>query len=399
MRTTNENKTLKSFKPTYQAIAIAGLLLSGLNGFAQQDAKANTGEGTEKGIGKIHIGLVYPLSSNGTHAPLDTNNFSLHLLAGVSSVEKGFSFAGFSNIIRNEATGTQIGLFSNHIGKKANGFQIAGFLNTYGSAEGASFAGFANISKGNVKGAQFAGFSNIAKDVHGAQLAGFMNTANAVKGSQLAGFINLARKNVSASQLAGFINKAEDVKGSQFAGFINIAKKVKGIQAAGFINIADNSDYPIGIINLVKRGEKSISLTTDETQTSILSFRSGGKVTYGILGIGYNLKNKKEVYAMEAGIGAHWFQSSFFRLHTELTATVLESFKTGEYFKSSFRVLPALRIGNHLELFGGPSINFLSTNTTEGKNLHKKFIRTWGDPAGSFQALYLGYSGGIQFIF
>ncbi|MCX2449895.1 hypothetical protein OQX61_01310 [Pedobacter sp. PLR] len=423
MRTSNYNKTFKTVKPAYQAVALTGFLLSGLTGFAQSEAtgvkntaahasisstegrngladlSTRTIQQIEKGVEKIHIGLVYPLSSNGKHAPLDTNNLSIHLLAGVSSVEKGFTFAGFSNIVRNEATGTQIAMFSNHISKKATGLQIAGFLNTYEEGDGAAFAGFANIAKGNIKGVQFAGFSNIAKDVKGAQFAGFLNKANSVKGSQLAGFINIARKNVSASQLSGFINKAEDVKGSQFAGFINIAQKVKGIQGAGFINIADSSDYPIGIINLVKKGEKSLSLTMDETQTSMLSFRSGGKVTYGIIGIGYNFKNKKEVYAMEAGLGAHWFQSSSFRLNTELTATVLENFKAGEYFKSSLRILPALSIGNHLELFGGPSLNFLSTNTTEGKDLHQKFIHTWGDRANDFQALYLGYSGGIQFIF
>ncbi|WP_316749038.1 hypothetical protein [Pedobacter gandavensis] len=420
MRTPNYHKTLKT---SYQALALSGLLLSGISGFAQSETannksrsetnRANPGDSSsfamkhvnrtiqtiEKGLGKTHIGLTYPLSSNGKHAPLDTNNFSFHLLAGTSSVENGFSFAGFSNIIRNEATGTQIALFSNHIGKKATGVQFAGFLNTYGKGDGAAFAGFANVSKGNINGVQFAGFLNIAKDVKGAQFAGFLNKANSVQGSQLAGFLNIAGKNVSASQLAGFINKAEDVKGSQFAGFINIAKKVKGVQAAGFINIADSSDYPIGIINLVKKGEKSISLTLDETQTSMLSFRSGGKVTYGMIGIGYNLKNKKEVYAMEVGLGAHWFQSSSFRLNTELTGSVLESFKTGEYFKSSLRILPALRIGNHLELFAGPSLNFLSTNTTEGRNLHKQYIHTWSDRGHDFQALYLGYSGGIQVIF
>lgn len=401
MRTTLYNKTLKSFQAAFLTLPIAGLLLSSLNSFAQSDLGSQIiqGHNTEKGVGRIHVGLIYPLSSNGTHAPLDTNNLSLHLLAGVSSVERGFSFAGFSNIISNEANGTQIALFSNHIGKQATGFQMAGFLNTYGSGDGAAFAGFANFSKGNVKGAQFAGFGNFAKELNGVQFSGFLNKANSVRGSQLAGFINIANKNVSASQFSGFINKAEDVKGSQFAGFINIARKVKGVQAAGFINIADSSDYPIGILNLVRRGEKGISLTMDETETAMLSFRSGGKVTYGILGIGYNLKNKKEVYAMEAGLGAHWFRSSAFRLNTELSGTVLEAFKKGEYFKSSFRLLPALSIGNHLELFAGPSINFLSTNTGEGRALHKKFIHTWGDRMGDFQALYLGYSGGIQFIF
>lgn len=375
-------------KNILKALGFTGLLISGMTGFAQ-----------DKNPGKIHIGFVYPLSTNGIHAPLDTNRLSFHLLAGVSSVETGFTFAGFSNIIRNEATGTQFAAFSNHIGKKAEGLQIAGFANIYGEGKGAAFAGFGNISRGNVKGAQFAGFGNIAKDVDGAQFAGFFNKATSVKGAQLAGFMNLSSKDISCSQLAGFINKAENVGGSQFAGFINIAKKVKGVQGAGFINIADSSDYPIGIINLVKNGEKGISVTTDEITSTMLSFRSGGKVLYGIIGIGYNFKNKDEVYAMEAGFGAHWFQSKSFRLNTELTGMSVESFKAGEYFKSSLKVLPALRIGKHFEIFGGPSLNFISTNTAEGRSLHTKFIHTWGNKWGnSLQALYIGYGGGIQFI-
>lgn len=375
-------------KNILKALGFTGLLISGITGFAQ-----------DKNPGKIHIGFVYPLSTNGIHAPLDTNRLSFHLLAGVSSVETGFTFAGFSNIIRNEATGTQFAAFSNHIGKKAEGLQIAGFANIYGEGKGAAFAGFGNISRGNVKGAQFAGFGNIAKDVDGAQFAGFFNKATSIKGAQLAGFMNLSSKDISCCQLAGFINKAENVGGSQFAGFINIAKKVKGVQGAGFINIADSSDYPIGIINLVKNGEKGISVTTDETTSTMLSFRSGGKVLYGIIGIGYNFKNKDEVYAMEAGFGAHWFQSKSFRLNTELTGMSVESFKAGEYFKSSLKVLPALRIGKHFEIFGGPSLNFISTNTAEGRSLHTKFIHTWGNKWGnSLQALYIGYGGGIQFI-
>jgi hypothetical protein len=216
MNTFYNRKTQPSnpFKGFLKAFGFTGFLLSGINSFAQ-----------DTNPGKIHIGFVYPLSTNGTHAPLDTNRFSFHLLAGVSSVEKGFTFAGFSNIVRNEATGTQFAAFSNHIGKKAEGLQIAGFANTYGEGQGAAFAGFGNISRGNVKGAQLAGFGNIAKDVDGAQLAGFFNKATSVKGAQLAGFMNLSNKDVSSSQLAGFINKAENVGGSQFAGFINIAKK------------------------------------------------------------------------------------------------------------------------------------------------------------------------------
>lgn len=318
--------------------------------------------------GKIHFGLVYPISTNGAHAPLDTNNLSLHLLAGVSASEQGAAFAGLANIVRHDSRGPQ-------------------------------FAGLANVNCGNLDGVQFSGFINTAKTVTGAQFAGFMNAAAALNGSQVAGFMNYASRKVGVSQIAGFMNKAADVDGAQVAGFINIAGKVKGAQIAGFINIADSSDYPIGIINIIKNGEKSIGISLDENLTTMLSFRSGGKKLYGILGLGYNFRNDKEVYAMEAGLGAHFFQSNTFRLNTEAIAGSIDSFKSGDYFKSSLKILPALRIGR-IELFGGPSLNFISTNTQEGRELYSHFIKTWqNNHGGDFKALYLGYGAGIQLLF
>ncbi|RZL46039.1 MAG: hypothetical protein EOP00_16245 [Pedobacter sp.] len=350
--------------------------------------------------GKIHVGLVYPLSTNGTRAPLDTNNLSIHLLIGVSAAERGPSFAGFSNLILKDAVGSQFAGFSNHIGGAADGAQFAGFANTYGGGKGAAFAGFTNIAHGDVKGAQFSGFANFAYNVNGAQFAGFLNYAKRINGLQLAGFGNIAIGNVGESQIAGFINKAADVKGTQLAGFINIAKKVKGSQIAGFINIADSSDYPIGIINIIKNGEKSIGLAIDETETTLLSFRSGGKVFYGIIGVGYNLKNEDEVYAAELGLGAHLFSSPVFSLNTELVATTLEDFKEADYFKSSFRLMPNLKLFKTLGIFGGPSLNFVTTNSDEGKQLYTKNFHTWHNRWGrDYNALYMGYTAGLHILF
>lgn len=309
-----------------KVILFALLLLTSLNLLAQLP-------------GKIHLGFIYPLSTNGTHAPLDTNTLSIHLLAGVSAAERGLTFAGFSNFIRKDAIGSQFAGFSNHIGGKADGAQFAGFVNTYGGGKGAAFAGFANIAHG-------------------------------------------------------------EVRGVQFAGFINIANTVKGAQFAGFINIADSSDYPIGIINLIKNGEKSIGVSTDETQTTMLSFRSGGKTLYGIIGIGYNFKNSDEVYAAELGLGAHFFTSNAFNLNTEVVATTLESFNPGDYFKSTFRLMPNVKLFKTLGIFGGPSFNFVTTNTNEGKQLYTKNLRNWDNKWGNnYNAIYLGYTLGLHILF
>lgn len=330
---------------------------------------------------KTHIGLIYPLSSNGRHAPLDSNSFSFNLLAGVSAAEDGFTLAGLTNIIHHTAKGVQIAGFSNHIGQKAEGTRVAGLMNITGESQGLSVAGFLNKSN-DMKGAQVAGFLNKAKDVS-SQVAGFTNLADHVKGIQVAGFLNKA-KNTS----------------SQVAGFMNIAKKVKGVQVAAFMNVADSSDYPIGLINLIKNGEKSIGITVDDNLTTMLTFRSGGRILYGIIGAGYNFKNDKEVYAFEAGLGAHVYTSQAFRLNIELAANSLHSFKVGEYFKSSIRILPAFKITPHIELFGGPTFNYVNTNTTEGRKLTEKFISKWDSKNSTrLQGIYAGYIGGVQYIF
>jgi len=287
---------------------------------------------------KTHIGLVYPLSSNGRHAPLDSNSFSLNLIAGVSAAEDGFTLAGLTNIIHHTSKGIQIAGFSNHIGQKAEGTRVAGLMNITGESQGLS--------------------------------------------------------------VAGFLNKSNDMKGTQVAGFMNIAKKVKGVQVSTFINVADSSDYPIGLINLIKNGEKSIGITVDDNLTTLLTFRSGGRILYGIIGAGYNFKNDKEVYAFEAGLGAHVYTSQAFRLNIELAAVSLENFKAGEYFKSSLRILPAFKITPHIEVFGGPTFNYVNTNTAEGRELTDKFISKWDSKNNTrLQGIYAGYTAGVQYVF
>lgn len=374
--------------------AINALLFTGLS-----LGLALTASAQEQQSRKIHVGIVYPISTNGTHAGLDSNKFSFNLIGGLSAGEQGATIAGITNVVRGNARGLQLAGFSNHISKTAGGAQFAGFMNTYGAGEGFAIAGFTNIAAGKVTGAQFAGFANIAKDTKGLQLAGFLNKAGELSGSQFAGFANIA-KSVSAVQLAGFLNKANDVKGSQIAGFINIAKKVKGVQFASFMNVADSSDYPIGFINIVKNGEKSLAITTDEHLTTLLSFRSGGKYLYGILGVGYNFENKDKVYAYEAGFGAHLFQSTQFRVNTEIVASSLLDFKRRDYFKSSLRILPAFKLSQSIEIFAGPALHFVNTDSEEGKNMTKHYIKSWDLKSGNnLNALYLGYTGGIQYIF
>jgi hypothetical protein len=335
---------------------------------------------TAQTLDQIHVGFIYPISSHGTHAADYTNIFSLHALAGLSHEERGVTISGMTSVITNDASGVQIAGFSNHIGGLADGFKAAGFINTYGSGRGFQTAGFANIARGNVTGLQIAGFINTARDRKGIQLAGFSNFASDVKGHQV----------------SGFINKAEDVKGIQAAGFMNVAKKVKGVQLAGFLNIADSSENPIGIINIIKEGEQYIGLSVDDNLTTQLAFRSGGKNLYGIIAVGNNFRNTKDIYSIQFGLGAHLITTRNFRLNAEASTLMLENFKTGSFTKYSLAILPAVKLGNRLELFGGPSLNLINTDTQEGRTLVDNYIWDHTDHQNNLSGMYLGYTAGLH---
>ncbi len=361
-----------------------------------------------------HIGFVYPLSTHGTYARDYSNAFSIHALVGVSGAEEAFCASGISNIIYNNAKGFTVAGFSNHIGGNTKGLVSAGFVNTLkGDAKGLQAAGFTNVTKGFSRGMQAAGFVNVSKSVRGTQLAGFANVAvgningfqgagyvnvatRNVKGVQAAGFVNTAR-NVNGVQIAGYVNKAKNVN-TQISGFLNIADTVKGVQISGFINIADSCDYPIGVINIIKKGEKALGFSTDENLTTMVNFRSGGRVLYGIIGMGYSFKPAfNTLLVAETGMGAHIRIGQNVRLNLEATTTSYTDFTDVIMLRSSLRVLPALNFGK-VEIFAGPTINEIQSNDLSGSPISRNYL--WSNNNwGSFNGIYIGAYGGIQYKF
>lgn len=298
---------------------------------------------TLRGAAQYNIGFVYPISTNGREAGSRVNHFSLNALAGLSRGETGLCVAGLSNVVIDSTSG----------------MVIAGFVNVVGRNSGTQIGGFGNFAKRSTGGVQVAGFINTATDVH-----------------------------------------------TQVAGFINVARKVRGVQIAGFINIADSCDYPIAILNFVKSGEKSFSVSTDETLTTLVSFRSGGRKLYGIAGIGYNHKGARSLAAWEVGLGAYLISAGSFRLNTELVSTGLTDFKHGDWTKYSMRALAAYRLGRastgseghgfarRVEIFAGPSFNFLQAHNGQGEDIVSHYL--WSDRnSHCFYGLFFGVTGGV----
>ncbi len=335
-----------------------------ITGYLWVSLSAASGQ-TER-VRSIHVGMLYPISNNGTEAPYYTNQFSFHLLSGISKNENALAISGLANIIRENARGAQISGIVNYVG-------------------------------GNVSGVQIAGIANLAGDsVQGTQIAGFMNKG-ALVNTQVAGFANLAGPGLSAVQVSGFLNKADEAN-TQVAGFLNVARKVKGVQLSGFINIADSSDYPIGVLNFIRNGEKGISISIDETLTTTAAFRSGGRVLYSILGIGYQLRYPEDrLLAFESGIGAHWSPAPRFRLKGELVHQVLTDFSGDGRMKGSIRLLPAFKALRQIEIFGGPTINYVRFETDEVRDPFRKYI--WEQThCDTFQGIHIGFVAGIQVL-
>ncbi len=224
----------------------------------------------------------------------------------------------------------------------------------------------------------------------------------------IAGLANITTHEANGLQFAGIINVANDINGLQFGGLINKAKNVNGVQFAGLINIAENSDYPIGLINIIKNGEKGIAITYNESGSVMATFRSGGKVTYGIIGVGYNHKTSGRSYATEAGFGFHINCLSWLRINNELKIAcfgysnklfvVDDGRLSNTVFNVNYSILPAFRLSSHFELFGGPSLNYMNSGNADKELDFKHAI--W-EKTGStrFQQIYVGYQVGVQYIF
>ncbi len=171
------------------------------------------------------------------------------------------------------------------------------------------------------------------------------------------------------------------------------------------MNVAEHSDYPIGIINIIREGEMGIGIGYNEIGTTSVNFRSGGRVLYGILGLGYNHRAPgKEAWAVVGGYGAHINILPWLRINNEITAENIGIFSNdSDTFKAGYALLPAFRPVRNIEIFGGPSINYMYSaeesmfGVFPKNSLWKERSTTKkGDP--KLQQAFVGWQAGVQFI-
>lgn len=323
----------------------------------------------------------------------------------------GVQLGGLWNYTSHDTKGVMIGGLGNWVNSGFDGLQLGGLVNITRDARAIQVAGLTNISKGlygiqisgltnisqDAYGLQLAGLTNISKDVYGLQVGGLTNIAQDTYGLQLAGLFNVSH-DLYGMQLAGLFNCAKDVYGLQFAGLVNVAKQARGVQFATILNVAEESDFPIGLINIIKQGDKGVALTYDILGNAVMSFRSGGKYTYGILGVGCNAQIEERL-VVEAGYGLQIPVCRWLDVNNEFKATTM-GYNSG-YTRSNFSYLlaPSLTLWRHCNLFAGASINYFMSDRASAATLlpNAGLWRKEGDRG--IGQLYLGYQVGVQYVF
>ena len=370
-------------------ILIISLLLS-FNVFSQEDK-----------FRPVQINFGFPLSTiNMKEAKSYTNAFSINLLVGISKNERSLSLSCLSNIVANDATGLQIAGISNHIGNKGYGIAVAGIANTAGFYNGIQIGGISNFTKDSNIGLQIGGIANYSGSTKGLMLGGIANiTKDSNIGLQIGGIVNYSGS-AKGLMLGGISNISGDFTGFQFAGVMNVAKNVKGVQFASIINIADDSDFPIAFINIIKNGKMGVSLSYDILNNTVLSFRSGGKYTYGILGVGYNAKvNDGSKIMAEAGYGIHIPVNHLFEINNEFKATSVGFSNDKTCYNFAYLLAPSVTFWNHYNIFGGVSFNYLNSDYEDSNDLLPKKYLWSKDTNDNAQRMYIGYQIGLQYVF
>ena len=356
----------------------------------------------EKNFRPVQINFGFPLSTiNVKKAKEYTNAFSINLLVGISKNERSLALAGISNVIANNATGLQIASVSNHIGNAGYGIEVAGVTNiNKGIYNGIQVGGVYNYS-GSGNGISLAGVANMSKgSYNGIQVSGVYNYSGSGNGIAVTGVANMSKGAYNGLQLSGVTNIAGDVKGLQFAGVMNIAKKVKGVQFATILNVAEESDFPIAFINIIKNGKMGVALSCDNMNNTMLSFRSGGKYTYGILGVGYNNKvNDGSKVVAEAGYGIHIPITNWLEINNEFKATSLGFSNDKVCYNASYLLAPSFTFFNHFNVFGGANFNYLYSNYVNSDDLLPNNYLFEKDNSDNNQRMFIGYQIGLQYVF
>jgi hypothetical protein len=241
-------------------------------------------------------------------------------------------------------------------------------------------ASTANITIGRMSGVQLS-----AANYAGGGFSGLQASAANVAGGE------------SWGAQVGVLNIGGDVTGAQI-GVLNIAKSVSGTQI-GVINIAQTSDAPIGLINIITRGNIHLAAWLNETSVANVAFKAGGKNVYGFLMGGLNPRGANGRINLSYGMGIG-MRLRFGKFYGELEGSFEDLHQPGLPWQSSvFSTGARLNVGYQLfermAVFAGPQFHtHVAINTMQDV----RTLSPWGFDVSDRVRLVPGFVIGAQFL-
>lgn len=235
--------------------------------------------------------------------------------------------------------------------------------------------------------------------VNGVEISGLFGiNKHDVGPLQVAGIFNLTGGSQRGLQVAGIANQVMGtVKGLQVAGVYNQARRVHGVQLAGLVNVADSSDYPVGLLNFIGNGKRNVALEADENLRLSASLRTGGRILYGMVGLGYALDPKATLhYGIRAGVGAHIVRGNRFSLDAEFGNTLYTDFSRVQS-QYTIAVSPQVKISDRLSITAAPGLHITDGHERGIADQPRWKINALG--SGNHTVLHGGVSVGLRYHF
>jgi hypothetical protein len=225
-----------------------------------------------------------PYAGTSSVYPARRRTLSFNFIAGYALGLNGFELGVGANIESAFMCGAQIAAGANVVLGDVHGVQLATSNVALGDVDGAQLS-VVNFAGGAVDGAQIGTVSVAGGHLDGAQI-GVVNLLKGAANGNQTGVVNMAGGGADGAQI-GVVNLTTgNVDGAQI-GTTNIATgEVRGTQI-GVFNYADVSDYPVGVVSVVRKGRTSVDGWVTESGIAMAGARHGGRVIHNVYGVGF----------------------------------------------------------------------------------------------------------------
>ncbi|RDV36750.1 hypothetical protein DV096_16810 [Bradymonadaceae bacterium TMQ3] len=348
-------------------------------------ASAEEVAASEQEAEAIVFGLdLFPYVGTSSALPEAPRVFSFNLVGGLSGGIRVFEFGGALNLSTGDVLGVQVGGAANITRARRAGVQVGGALNVNGGdVSGVGVGGAANINGGDVRGVQVGGALNLnGKGFEGVQVGGALNLNRGdVEGVQVSGGANITGGDFRGLQVGGALNLTRgDMHGLQIGGVNITGGEARGFQV-GVVNVARGEHAGIAAVGIYRGGYVYPEVDLSDEGVVQAGVRHGAGAFYHSYSVGTQAFGRDEGQgpglALSIRMGWRAALSEALEFSLDAGATSLIGLD-GQNPYSLFKVRPmvAVGLGEHLALFGGPTLT-LDVANASGEALPEGLIGGW----------------------